>query len=356
MRLCIFALTEKGARLAQLMQRATENATVLLPEKGRGWSTPANGYFPRLSSAVPAAWRTYDGLIFIMATGIVVRTIAPLLQGKLFDPAVLVFDEQGTHGISLLSGHVGRANDLTRVLCKALGSAPVITTATDVEGVAAPDALASGLGLFPAPKKAIQIINSLLLEKKEIHWYVQKDMTHGDFYRKALARRTISLQPFAKGEVQLPAVVLAKRQGTAKDTLYLIPRCLIAGIGCRKDTTEPEIGSALQEACCRAGLDSSRIDLIASTTAKSKEAGLLHYAASKGLRILFFGNAAMQQCINRYRLEESAFVKKTIGIGNVCEAAALCATEGKGGRFALIKTKFEKVTVSLLWQNMEPSR
>lgn len=357
MRICILALTETGARLAQRIQRASDNATVLLPEKGKNWATAASGYFPRLSAVVPQAFAAYDALVFVMATGIVVRTIAPLLKGKLSDPAVLVFDEQGTHGISLLSGHVGRANDLTRALCKALGSEPVITTATDVEGLVAPDAIASALGLYPTPKSAIQGVNSLLLEKKEVPYYMQKDMIHGEFYQKALKKYSILLQPLRNSGAEPIAVVLTDHDGAAgPGYLYLLPRRLIAGIGCRKNTTRSEIEAALQRACGLAGLSTERIDAYASTAVKREEVGLLAFSTAHKCEISFFENEVMQRCIDQYHLEESSFVKKTIGIGNVCEAAALCATAGQGGRFALVKTKFEKVTVALLWQNVEQSR
>ncbi len=354
MRICILALTETGARLAQRIERVSDNATVLLPERGKDWATPASGYFSRLSAVVPQIFAAYDALVFIMATGIVVRMIAPLLKGKLYDPAVLVFDEQGIHGISLLSGHVGRANDLTRMLCKALGSDPVITTATDVEGLVAPDAIASALGLYPTPKSEIQRVNSLLLEKKEIPYYMQKDMIHGEFYKKALEKYSIFLRPLGDSGVAPNAVILAERDSTPRPGyLYLLPRRLIAGIGCRKNTTRSEIEAALQRACGLVGLSTERIDAYASTVAKREEAGLLELAAAHKCEISFFENEIMQRCIDQHHLEESSFVKKTIGIGNVCEAAALCATAGQGGRFALVKTKFEKVTVALLWQNME---
>ena len=76
-------------------------------------------------------WDRYDGLIFVMATGIVVRMIAPLLKDKYHDPAVVVVDDARRYAVSLLSGHEGGANRLAWDVASALGSIPVITTATE---------------------------------------------------------------------------------------------------------------------------------------------------------------------------------------------------------------------------------
>ncbi|MFP4310235.1 MAG: cobalamin biosynthesis protein CbiG, partial [Desulfococcaceae bacterium] len=88
-------------------------------------------------------FRKFDGHVFIMSTGIVVRLIAPLLRAKTEDPAVVVMDELAVHAISLVSGHIGGANGLARRVAEAVGATPVITTATDVNQLPAVDAIAA---------------------------------------------------------------------------------------------------------------------------------------------------------------------------------------------------------------------
>ncbi|MFC2316512.1 MAG: cobalamin biosynthesis protein, partial [Selenomonas massiliensis] len=139
-------------------------------------------------------------------------------------------------------------------------------------------------------------------------------------------------------------------QENAPRTLYLVPRRLIAGVGCRAGVPEAKILRALTEACSMIGREPSDIDLLASTMVKRDEAGLLAAAETLGREIRFFPNDALAAMIERYGLKESDFVRQTIGVGNVSEAAALCAAGEAGGRMALGKTAFGKVTVALLWE------
>ena len=98
-----------------------------------------------------------------MAAGIVVRGIAPYLQGKESDPAVVVVDEAGQFAISLLSGHLGGANELARRVAKVLGGTAVITTATDVHGLPALDVLAAAHGLIIENLAGVRPIHMALL-------------------------------------------------------------------------------------------------------------------------------------------------------------------------------------------------
>ena len=107
MKTAYFWLTPQGKQLAEQLQ-AHFGGTV----------EPKADF----AEAVRRAFADCDALVFVMATGIVVRTIAPLVQSKASDPAVLVLDQRGKHVISLLSGHLGGANDLARALAAVCGA------------------------------------------------------------------------------------------------------------------------------------------------------------------------------------------------------------------------------------------
>mgnify|MGYP002854467902 CR=1 FL=1 len=297
MRNAILTVTAGGASVAEKISAGIGGEIFA---KGRD--------FERLAEFVSEIFGKFDALIFVCATGIAVRTIAAHVVSKLSDPAVIVVDERGRNVISLLSGHVGGGNDLTLKISAAIGANPVITTATDVGNKIAVDALAGRLGLRPEPKDAIKIINSAILRDE-------------------------------------PVCVVA---GGVR--LNLVPQKLIAGIGCRRGTTAEAIEFAVTAACAEIRQEVGRISVLASVDVKRDETGLLEFAGRIGREIKFYSAAELAKKIAEYRLTESKFVKAALGVGNVCEAAALCCVES--ARFALPKKIFAGVTVALVWEKV----
>ena len=357
MKLACFAVTEQAFKLAKKLQSATSYGLDIyvldkyLPDTK---NTRVQG-FSKLKKIVASSFSSYDGLIFIMSTGIAVRIIAPLLESKLKDPAVVVFDEQGKHGISLLSGHIGNANNLTCDLCKAINAKPVITTATDNKGIIAPDVIATRLALKPYPKSHIKNINAAVLAGKKAVWQIDKTLAHYEFYKSQLERTGEIVIASDAGTIETNIVIRLEENppaasNIAPSTLYLVPRKLIAGVGCRKKASADEILAAIDTACHIIGVDKSFVAVLASTVVKKQETGLILASERLSCPLYFYENAAMAKSIAKYNLTESDFVKKTIGIGNVAEAAAYTYVGERGGRLALPKTKFKKVTVALLWE------
>ena len=106
----------------------------------------------------------YRQHVFIAAAGIVVRAIAPHLRSKRVDPAVVALDQRGKHVVSLLSGHLGGANRLAEEVAAITGGVPVVTTATDTEGVVSIDLLAEEKGLVLSNPEAVKGVNMALLQ------------------------------------------------------------------------------------------------------------------------------------------------------------------------------------------------
>ena len=144
----IISLTPVGNALGRLIAQKLPGAVFWVPIVCQP-NYPEARSFDKLKSLLAKAFLGKNPLICIMATGIVVRYLAPLLQGKDVDPAVVVVDEAGRFAISLLSGHLGGANELARTVGNLIGATPVITTATDVQGLPALDTLGSPAGVAP---------------------------------------------------------------------------------------------------------------------------------------------------------------------------------------------------------------
>lgn len=309
--------------------------------------------YTNLAVTLQKAFASYDALICVMATGIVVRLLAPVLQDKLKDPAVLVVDETGKFVISLLSGHMGGANRLTGELAVKIKATPVITTATDREGMLAPDSIAEKLALRPTPKEQIQVLNSALLKGKTPIYLINTRLITGDFYRKELHRLGIQATPIYSDTVlgahgNIVFITDEKELVYNPRVLNLVPRRLIAGVGCRAGTGRDEIIGALKAATKKLGVSVRHISSIVSTVVKRDEEGLIEAAKKLNVDLQFHENLVLAYQIKKHGLSESDFVKRTIGVGNVCEAA--CYATIADGVLALAKTKYNRVTVALLWE------
>ncbi|MBR3622584.1 MAG: cobalamin biosynthesis protein [Selenomonadaceae bacterium] len=351
MRCAVIALSENGARLAGKI-KSFFDCDVYVKSNYKDYAPSDAIFYDKLSLLTAKIFKSYDAIVYICATGIAVRMIAAHIKNKLEDPAVVVVDEKGKYAISLLSGHIGGANLLTKRLAEILNAEAVITTATDIHEIVAPDLVAAVLALTPHPKSEILRLNTALLKGEKIFYFIDKNMAHSDFYLESLRNFDIAAEFVTdlKETEKKHRVFITDKPKNRNNTLYLSPQKLVAGIGCRRGVDKETILKALSNATEKIGRDLTFIDEIASVEAKKDEAGILEAAAALNRKVDFFPNAILQEKIEKYNLKESTFVKKHIGVGNAAEAAALSAV--KKGKFALEKTVYEKVTVALVWEKL----
>ena len=348
MKLAIVAITAGGAELARRLGREAGEEQVWLPQRLRAedgcryFAEPVTDLLPRLFTEV-------DGLVCIMATGIVVRTLAPHLRGKAVDPAVVVLDEAGEFAISLLSGHLGGANDLARELAELTAGRAVITTATDVNGLPAWDEVARRLGYGVEPLAHLKTLNRLLLEGKPIHLVDRAGKVSGAFAGVPAVRLCATfgeaLQPGAAGAVFVSNRHLPQLAGEP-NLLALRPKNLMVGIGCNRGTAADEIETAVRQALQRAFLAFGSIGQVASIDAKADEPGLLEFANRHGLPLQFHPAAALNDIL--VPSPPSVHALAAVGASGVCEPAALLSAVG--GSLLVRKQKVGNVTVAVAEQ------
>jgi len=275
-------------------------------------------------------WQEYDNLICIMATGIVVRTLAPLLTDKRRDPAVVVCDERGRFAISLLSGHLGGGNALAEQVAGLLAGQAVITTASDVLGRTALDLWAADLGLAVADQRSLTRVMGKLVNQGAVSLYSDYPLPElpADIERQEQAE-TADLVITSRTDVQTVGAVLH-------------PQALIAGIGCNRNTPAAEIEQALQECCAEHNLALPSVRSLASIDLKDDEPGLLDFAGSRGYRVDFYSRDQLNGVDG---VATSAVVFKATGAKGVAEPAAVLAAGG--GRLLVRKMKWANVTVAI---------
>lgn len=339
-RLAIWALTPRGAELARKIAGMLSNADLYISSKCGNREKDCL-LFSRLTDMAAKKFSDYDGHIFIMSTGIVIRVLAPLILHKTIDPAVVVMDEAGRHVISLLAGHIGGANRLTKQLAAMIRAEPVITTATDINQVPAIDVLASQRHLTIENPTAIRHVSMALLKGDRIFLHDPYKLMTDALPRKSLVTGRQKAFGF---DFDLPGVFI---DDTVTDlpprVLVLRPATLAAGIGCNRNTPMPEMRNLLLKTLKNNKLSKNSLTCIASVDIKKDEKGLLALGKLFKLPILFFKKKELEQVINIQT--PSAVVEKHIGVKSVCEAAAILAAQN--GKLAVPKQTSPNVTVAI---------
>lgn len=290
-----------------------------------------------------------DALIYLSAAGIAVRSIAPYLKHKSKDPAVLVIDETGKYCISLLSGHAGGANALTREvadLLKEKGMVPVITTATDREGRFAVDDFARKNHLLLKDWELAKKISVKILQGEKVG--ITSDIAICGEVPEELQYMGKEMQ-CDTGKPGLGIRVSCRSEAPFyEETLLLIPRSLVVGIGCRKETQEEKIARAIRECFQEEGLLMDGIAALSSIDLKKQEKGILDFCEKNDLPFLVYSKEELMQVKGTFTVSE--FVAGVTGVDNVCErSAVLGATQlaEHGGELMIRKKCYDGVTVAV---------
>jgi len=349
MKLAIISVTNQGALLGNALAGKLAKLGKKADVFAKAGRNPLKSMsYDLLSKLIGDIFSKYDGFLFIMATGIVVRVIAPYISDKRVDPAIVVMGDNGKHVISLLAGHIGGANELAHLIAEISGAEPVITTATDLAQKPAADMLAVKLNLKIEPFTQLKTINSAIVNNDTVKFFLDKTLINQNLYDLEAAKQGVILKDLSQlpnEEYDAAVIITDQLLPINKNQLYLRPLTLAVGIGCRRNTSKEEILAAMKDACTQIGRSINSISIIGSTIVKQDEEGLLSVIQHLDVPSIFFVNEQLQECIETYQLEESNFVKKEIGVGNVCAAAAILA--GQSNKLLLPKTKYKNVTVAI---------
>ncbi|MEW6379061.1 MAG: cobalt-precorrin 5A hydrolase [bacterium] len=348
--LALYALTPGGRDLALRLAGAFPQAEVFLDEKiAATWSGKCRIHLfsEGIGKVVARNFHLFRAHVFIMATGIVVRSIASLLTDKWHDPAVVVLDERGTWAISLLSGHWGGAHDLAREVAHKIGALPVITTATDVGNKTAIEVWAKREGLRLENVSQVTAFNAALV--KNIPLFCWSEYPH---YLSRLPEGMSAWNGEASHPVDFLAVVSPRTdlpRWPAQHFLLLRPPVLYLGLGCNRGTSEEEIYVSVKEILEEHGYSMLSLAGVGTIDLKADEPGLQGFASRFGLEVHLFS----REELNRLDPPSSPsdYVKNILGVKGVAECAAMLLS----GHQDLVITKVKRgnVTVALASRKKE---
>ena len=291
---------------------------------------------------VSPRWHDYNAFVFISALGICVRTIAPLIADKHADPAVVCVDTCGKHAIAVVSGHVGGANELTKIIAHIIGAEAVITTQSDLSGLWALDTLAARFGwemdethinnqisLFVAGCST-----ALLLEVRDkgTDWLEANLPQHVSVFYHS--------DDIPVDEFKLIIIVGPVKPETNLPAIWYSPRCLHAGIGLAHQApveTLDEIRHCLHEN----GVMEKAIAAWHTIDVKADEPAVIKLQ-NDGYKVELL---TADQLNSKDVPTPSAVVERHVGTKSVCEAAAMI---GAGSEFLLLtKQKGAQCTLAV---------
>lgn len=287
-------------------------------------------------------FQEYREIIMVMSCGIAVRSIAPYVASKVTDPAVVVVDEQGHFAISLLSGHLGGANELAQTIASVTGGQSVITTASDNLGLISVDMIAKKHHLHMEDMEQVKKVTAALVNGKKV---VMINESPYDIKTPGIEQVGIPQLEVMKPDA-LIYVGCKKELGFLRDDIpaaKLIPRSLVLGIGCRKNIEEEKLREAIDTFMEQKNITLAGVKAVATVDVKKDEPAICAWTAKKGLPLVIVDRGDIAPIQEQF--SSSDFVKKTIGVGCVCEPAAYLVSHQ--GRAVAPKTSFNGITLCI---------
>ena len=327
----IIAITQNGLALAKKLKAQFPDSVIYTLDKWHDEEcTPIE---PDLSTFTAQLFDRHKTLVYIMATGIVVRSIALHLVDKTVDPAVVVLDEKGQFAISLLSGHLGGANAVASEIAGTMGATAVITTASDVQGMPSVDMIAQKHQLIIDSMHDAKILTAMTVNGQKVGWRNDSLLNLPCYY------------PCDEIDAE-GLVVVSNRTDLAEKVLsaQLIPQNITVGVGCRRGISGQQIIDFVTEQLQLNSISEMSIRQLASIDIKSDEQGVLDAAAHFGVPAVFVETTEIEKIEQDF--SSSAFVKSQVGVSGVCEPAAFIAG-GRTGEFISRKKSKEGITVAI---------
>ena len=325
MNIAIISVTNQGKEISdKLCEELSENPTIL----------SVTQYHKNVFKSVDETFDKCDCIIGIMASGIMIRAIASHVESKLSDPAVLLVDDNANFVISLLSGHMGGANDLTQYISSILDSTPVITTSTDVNNRVGIDSIAKRYYFNLENPKNIKFINKALVNNRLVNLTLPHSL---DYIIDDNLRKSYNI--ILDNDIDY---VIAEIDG---HEVILRPKKLVMGIGARRDISTQNVYHAIIQACEILKIPPNRIDFFATADVKSNEKGILDNVDRFNKELIIIDMDRIKNFDNN-ECSHSDFVMKQFGVKGVCEPASLLANDNNS-HLIFRKTAYNGVTIAV---------
>lgn len=349
----IVAITKHGVEIARKLATSLQNADLYYMskfEKGDEQERGIQMFSGSVRLLFPSLFKVYKGLIIIVSLGAVVRMIAPLLVDKKVDPAVVVIDDKAEHVISVLSGHIGGANELTKEVAAILDACPVITTASDVQKTIPVDLFGKRFGwVWESTEKltpvSASVVNeemvAVVQESGERGWWTYDHPLPENIKPYSSIKEALGRKPQA-ALVITHRILESEEQSILENGVLYRPKVIALGIGCNRGTSKEEIEKVIQETLAELRFSIKSVKAICSIDLKRNEQGLIEVANHYGWEFVTY---SANQLNNVPIVNPSDTVYKFTGAYGVSEPA--CLLYSGANQPILEKKKSGNVTISV---------
>lgn len=329
MKIAVISFTSSGKEISEKISSSLKSYDVIEITK--------QTFDDKVSNHMEDIFNNYAALIFIASTGIAVRLISPFVNSKTSDPAVIVIDDLGKYAISLLSGHIGGANELTLKISNILKNKAIITTASDGRGIDAIDVFAKRNNLYIEDMEMAKILTALMVEGKGIKFISEIDVkinyenienTEYSYEGIIIVSSNQNIELYLNKEEDIPVCILR-------------PKNLNIGIGCRRGKTKDEIMLGIKEVFNDNNLSLNSVKNIATIDIKHDEVGIIEVSKQLNAEMILFSKNDIESVSDKF--DKSNFVKSNVGVTSVSEPSAYLL----GKEMLVYKKIFNGVTIAV---------
>lgn len=335
-KISVLAITKNGVNIGTKLKKIFPSWSIFAPAKFENDNDGISWYSESTTKKIVDLFKNNDALICLFSLGAVIRLISPYLTDKKTDPAVIVIDDKTNFVISVLSGHIGGANELTNEIAEKLGATPVITTAADVNKTIAVDLLGRNLGWKINDDSTVTKVSAYMVNEEKIG--VFQDAGNKNWYKELPknVKNFASLEELKDSDSKGFLIITDKiiNGEFLKDSVVYNPPTLVVGVGLHWNTTKEKIVESIDFCMKKFNLNPRSISRLVSIKKPEDVQGLIDAGKEMGIPVEY---------VNREDLVEisapnpSEKVKSFEGTASVSEAAAIKVSEG---RLIVEKQKF----------------
>lgn len=337
MKTAVIAITKHGSAVARKLEGDRYISSKFRTDE------PATYFEKPIKDLTAEIWPQYEALVYVVSLGAVVRTIAPFLKDKHVDPAVIVVDDKAQYAISVLSGHVGGANELTEKIAGVLGAKAVITTASDVGKTIPVDILGRELGWTTERAENITKVSAAVVNEEPIA-FVQETGEKSWWKRETPLPKNIKITTLEDARNAKAVLLVTDRvieDPVLEKAVVYRPRSLVLGIGCDRGVSCEQIEEFVHATLLEHRLSPKSVRNVATVDVKKEEVGLQQFCKKHQLELVCYSSEQLKEI---KAPNPSATVEKYVGTPGVCEPAAMLSS---GGPLIVPKQKTSMMTLAV---------